>query len=117
MNARYNHKAVVMITVIGIMLMISSLAVAALTIMSQQSRVNEGKIKRMRTRYAIQAGIVHGMELMSKGTFPAAGTSITIGNGIPGYPPGGIQVSITAQSGAACDGPNGSCRVSATASY
>lgn len=62
------RKGVVLTVVIGIMLVILALAVAALHLMTQESRIVEHKIKRTRALYAAQAGMVDALEQLRNGT-------------------------------------------------
>jgi Tfp pilus assembly protein PilX len=61
------RKAVILIVVMGTLLIISILCVIALYIMTQESRIAEHKIKRMRALYAAQAGLVVTFESLRKG--------------------------------------------------
>ena len=60
-------KGVVLVVIIGIMVVISTLALAALYLMSQESRIVEHKIKRTGAFYAAQAGMVLALEKLRKG--------------------------------------------------
>ena len=59
-------KGVVLAVIIGIMIVISALALAALHLMTQESRIVEHKIKRTGAFYAAQAGMVLALEKMRK---------------------------------------------------
>ena len=76
----------------GVTLIIPTLALVALSLMTQESRLAEHKIKRMRAFFAAQAGMVHGIEELRKGNVPS---SITIGAGETGYPSAGYTVDIS----------------------
>ena len=73
-------KSVILVVVVGIMLVLSTLAIVALSLMTSESRIAEHKIKRTRAYYAAQAGIVDGLEQLRKGAIalPATGTSYPI---------------------------------------
>ncbi len=89
-------KGVVLAIVIGVLIVIFTLAVVAINLMTQQARVAEHKIRRMRAIYAARAGMVHGLELIRQGIFPGGGTEIiSIGAGVNGYPTGGLEVVIS----------------------
>jgi Tfp pilus assembly protein PilX len=86
-------KSVVLVAVIGVMLVITTLVMVALYVMTQQSRIAEHKIKRLRAFYAAQAGIVSALEeLRKRGTVTT--NPVNVGSGISGYPSGGYAVDI-----------------------
>jgi len=60
-------KGVVLVVVIGVMLVIFTLALAALFLMTQESRIAEHKIKRTKAFFAAQAGMVLALEKLRKG--------------------------------------------------
>jgi len=103
-----------MVVVLGVMLVLLALAAAALYLMTSQSRIAEGKVKRMRAYYAAQAGMVHALEEASNNTAwmtnITANTSfsvtpaLAIGAGIDGYPAGGYNPVISVTPGAGLDG-------------
>jgi len=111
-------KGVVLAIVIGIMFVISALALAALYLTTQQSRISEHKIRRMRVFYAAKGVAVHALEGLRKGTI-TSGSDLTdpvrVGNGATGYPSGGLHTKIKVGTlGAVLPGV---CEVEATASY
>lgn len=59
-------KGVVLVVVMGVMLVIFTLALAALFLMTQESRIAEHKIKRTRAFFAAQAGMVLALERLRK---------------------------------------------------
>ena len=61
------RKGVILVVVIGVMLAIFTLALAALFLMTQQSRIAEHKIKRTKAFFAAQAGMVLALEKLRKG--------------------------------------------------
>lgn len=94
------RKGVILVIVLGIALIIIGLALAGIFIMTQQARISEHKIKRMRAFFAAQAGMVHALEELRLGRNPND-TSITIGTDssatsglIPGYPLLGLSADI-----------------------
>jgi Tfp pilus assembly protein PilX len=115
-------KAVVLVVVFGVMLVISALALIALNFMTQESRVAEHKIRRIRGFYAAEAAKIDALERLRRniapttivsGVFPppAGGTMVyrvVIGNGVAGYPAGGlcVRVTIMARGASAADCPN-----------
>lgn len=66
-------KGVVLVVVIGVMLVIFTLALAALFLMTQESRIAEHKIKRTKAFFAAQAGMVLALEKLRKGTWSPNG--------------------------------------------
>ena len=106
-------KGVVLVVVIGVMLVIFTLALAALFLMTQESRIAEHKVKRTRAFFAAQAGMVHALEYLRKGNDPSG--TIYIGSGITGYPSAGLPVSITYTNDNS--GPGGIDPVSITVNY
>ncbi len=110
------RKAVVMVVVMGIMGLVFTLALVALYLMTQQSRLAEHKIKRMRGFFAAQAGIVHALEELRNGRNPD-GTNINIGQGIMGYPAAGLTVDIDVGAVGTGGAPAGTRPVSATVDY
>jgi len=114
-----------MVIVLGVMLVLLALAAAALYLMTSQSRIAEGKVKRMRAYYAAQAGMVYALEEAWNNTTVwvpniAANTSfsvtpaLAIGAGIDGYPAGGYNPAISVTPGAGIDNTS---LVSITVSY
>ena len=86
-------KGVVLLVVLGTMLIILGIALVALYLMRQQSRLVEDKVRRIRAFYSAQAGIVHTLDrLRREGTY---NSTVVIGNNLTGYPPGGFVVNIT----------------------
>ncbi len=85
-------KAVILVVVVGIMLVLSTLALVALSLMTSESRIAEHKIRRTRAYYAAQAGIVDVLEQLRRGSIappaatPGSGVSYLIpipGNTLP----------------------------------
>ncbi len=87
-----NKKSITLIIVLGITLIVAILALTALSLMTQESRLAEGKIKRIRTWYALQAGMVNATDNLRR-TNTLSG-SVAVGSGVFGYPPGGIGVGL-----------------------
>ena len=66
------RKGVILVVVMGVMVVLSALALIALYYMTNESRIAEHKIKRMRAIFTAQGGIVHAFErLRREGTAPA----------------------------------------------
>lgn len=82
-------KGVVLVVVIGVMLVIFTLALAALFLMTQESRIAEHKIKRTKAFFAAQAGMVLVLEKLRLGTWsiPPGGTRKFCINCTAGCPP------------------------------
>lgn len=72
-------KGLVLIMVCGVMIVITILAVAALNIMTVESRTAEHKLRRIRAYFAAQAGAIDTLERLRRGerNVPAAGGSDT----------------------------------------
>lgn len=88
------RKGVILIIVLGVMLVIITLALYALNVMTQQSRITERQIKQMRLFYAAQGGIARAREDLMAGRLPV---NYTFGAGWEGYG-AGITVNITNES-------------------
>ncbi|NQT28297.1 MAG: hypothetical protein HQ570_01725 [Candidatus Omnitrophica bacterium] len=107
-------KGVVLVVVIGVALVVFTLVLAAFSLMTQESRIAEHKIKRTRAFFAAQAGMVHAFELLRNGSNPSG--TIYIGSGVTGYPSAGLPVIITYTAGAGT-GPGGTDPVNITVNY
>ena len=94
-------KGVVLVVVIGVMLVIFTLALAALFLMTQQSRIAEHKIKRTRAFFAAQAGMVYALEQLRKGVAIVSPHSVSPTTPTQGYP---LDANITVNAGAGVDG-------------
>lgn len=94
------RKGVVLIIVLGVMVVLSILALVAVNLMTQESRVAEHKINRIRASYAAQAGYIDALERLRRGVIarPPVGApvhyTINIGAGMAGYPAAGYTVDI-----------------------
>ncbi|MFA5007831.1 MAG: hypothetical protein WC546_01255 [Candidatus Omnitrophota bacterium] len=110
-------KAVVLVTVSGIMLVVSILAVVALNLMTVESRTAEHKLRRTRGYFAAQGAIVHALERLRRdGTAAATITSINSDDPNIGDIP--TNITVIARGSAGCPGtsPSPFC-VNATATY
>ena len=108
----FQRKAVVLVIVLGIALVVSTLVLAALSLMTQESRVAEGKIKRIRAFYAIQAGMVNAVDnLRRTNSIGGSGTlnTIKIGATVTGYPALGIPVNIQRANNTCIGGVPAAC--------
>jgi hypothetical protein len=105
-----------MVIIMGIMGVVFTLALVALYLMTQQSRIAEHKVRRMRGFFASQAGAVHALEELRNGVDPN-GTNIVIGAGLTGYPAAGLNVDITVGAVGAGGAPAGTRAVSAAVDY
>lgn len=63
------RKGVVLIVVIGVMLVVFSLALGALYFIAHEARIAEYKIKRSKAFFAAQAGVVLALEQLRKGVW------------------------------------------------
>ena len=87
--------------------------IAALTLLTRESRIAESKIKRIRGYYASQAGVVNASEQLRISN-SVTGT-VYVGSGIRGYPGSGMPVNITRVAGPVIDGlPTDEISVNAT---
>jgi len=100
--------------VIGVMLSIFFLCWGVLYLMSQQARMTEHKIKRMRAYYAAMSGVAYAFDQLRQGINPSGSPALSIGSGIYGYPAGGLGVNIQVNSGA---GVSGTDEVRITVNY
>ncbi len=82
------RKGVVFITIGGISLVLTILIGVALFVMSQEGRIAEHKIRRMRMFFAAQAGVVDALERIRRSQF-GGNYSLDIGAGLDYYPPAG----------------------------
>jgi len=73
-------KGIVLIVVIGILIIIFTLALVAMYLMTQEARIAEHKIRRMRAFYSAQAAVVDVLERLRRG-LPAPGLA-TPGPGV-----------------------------------
>jgi len=78
-------KGVVLTIVMGVALVIFTLALSALYLMTNESRIAEHKVRRMRGFYAAQAGLVLALEKLRVGDW-TYDTTYCINGPIPGYP-------------------------------
>ncbi len=111
----------VMAIVIGIMFVVSALALAVLYLMTQESRIAEHKIRRMRVFYAAKAVVVHALEGLRKGDISKPSDTgstypIRVGSGEVGYPSDGLYTRIVVGT-EGLDAPAGTHKLEATASY
>lgn len=116
------RKGVILVIVLGVALIIIGLALAGIFIMTQQARISEHKIKRMRAFFAAQAGMIHALEELRLGRDPN-NTTLTVGNDssatggtIKGYPLGGLDADISYDS-TDTSGPRGTSPVDITVNY
>jgi Tfp pilus assembly protein PilX len=114
-GGRVRKKGVVLAIVIGILIVIFTLALVAIHLMTQEARVAEHKIRRMRAVFAARAGMVHALEMIRQGQNPN-GTSINIGAGVAGYPAGGLAVNFV-YNPASVAGPMGTAPLNVTVNY
>jgi len=107
----------VLVLVIGILVVIFALALLATMVMTQEARIAEHKIRRIRAFFAAQAGMVYAMEQLRNGNDPSGTPAFYIGQNIVGYPPGtGLGVDIE-YSPTDISGPGGTHPVSVTVDY
>ena len=102
-------KGFVLIIVSGALLVMSTLALAAIYSWTQHYRIREWKINRIRAFYAGQAAVVYYFNRLRCDVYGGAGepygswfaTPFTLGALIPGYPVAGIRprVRITQNAG------------------
>ena len=109
-------KGIVLIIVIGVMMIVFTLALVALYLRTQEARIAEHKIKRIRGVFAARAGMIHALEEIRKGNNPNGTAAITIGAGFVGYPALGLPVEVVYDA-AITTGPGGTRPVSAMVDY
>jgi len=113
-------KGLVLILVIGVMFVLTILAVAALSLMTTESRVAEHKIRRTSAYYSAQAGIVDGLERLRRNlvVLPTAGnpTTYPLGTTVNGYEPTVIIV-IRPDTTAPINGRTYTCPATAPSPY
>ena len=95
------RKGVILVVIIGVMLVIFTLALAALFLMTQQSRIAEHKIKRTKAFFAAQAGMVYALEQLRKGDAIVSPHSVSPATPTQGYP---VNANITVNAGAGVGG-------------
>jgi len=115
-------KGIVLVIVMGIMFFVLTLALVASYLMTQQARVSEHKIRRIRTFFATRAGMVRALEELRKGDCGGTGGctsgmnyNFTIGATIADYPTGGITGFYTWTDDNS--GPRGTDPVSITVTH
>lgn len=113
------RKGVVLVVVIGVLIVIFTLALVAMYVMTQDARLAEHKIRRMRATFAAKAGMVHALEQARNGRYncgqPQCVETINIGAGIDGYPEEGLPVTITFNT--AATGPMNTHRIDIRVNY
>lgn len=62
----FQHKAVILIIVMGTLIVFFMLAAVSLHLMTQQANVSENSIRRTKSYYTAQAAIVHAFERLRK---------------------------------------------------
>ena len=77
-------RGVILITIIGILLVITFLALITISMMLQQARIAEHKVQRMKAVFAAKAGMIHILEELRKGNIalPTVGNpgNVTLAN-------------------------------------
>lgn len=113
-------KGLVLVMVSGIMIVICILAVAALNLMTVESRTAEHKLRRIRAYFSAQAGVVDALERLRRGQrpIPAAGApdvynlaAVNGGNIVNNYDPRIVLIArgtSTIQGGITYNCPAGS---------
>lgn len=91
-------KSMVLVLVTSIVLVTSTLALIALYVMTQESRIAERKVRRLRAYYAAQAGRIFALNELFQGNTATHYWVNNIGDGYPGFPWGGLRAEVTVQS-------------------
>ncbi|MCM8831103.1 MAG: hypothetical protein NC918_02790 [Candidatus Omnitrophica bacterium] len=110
-------KSVVLIIVIGVTIILSILALVAIYVMTNESRIAEHKIKRIRAIFAARAGLVYALERLRR-----EGTTQDVIDNINNNDPliGNLRVDVTVSQrgmpGCPSAAPSDFC-VSATVKY
>ena len=86
-------KGVVLVVVMGVVLVICALALAAIHLMTQESRIAEHKIRRNRAFFAAQAGMVLALAQLRLAAWLPGNTYCLSNNIAPA--PGGCTATIT----------------------
>lgn len=103
------RKGVVLVVVMGVLIVVFTLALVAMYLMTQDARLAEHKIRRIRGSFAARAGMIHALEQARNGVYtpavcnPLANCNcdanvcteqLNIGAGVAGYPAAGLPVTI-----------------------
>ncbi|MCK4810249.1 MAG: hypothetical protein KAS99_04855 [Candidatus Omnitrophica bacterium] len=91
-------KGVILVTVIGILVVVTFLALATISMMLQQARISEHKIKRMKAISAAETGMIYAMEKLRKDEITPPAT-ITLPDKINKYT---VTVEIIARGTGDC---------------
>ncbi|MEI8350471.1 MAG: hypothetical protein WCI77_10020 [Candidatus Omnitrophota bacterium] len=117
-------KAAVLVVVIGVMFAICILAVVALNLMTQESRIAEHKIKRMRAFYAAQSGQIDAQEKLRRNFIarPTIGNPVNyqideFGKGILDYPANGYTIDIWVLAKGDMGDPDRPCPITAPSDF
>ncbi|MFO8052702.1 MAG: hypothetical protein R6U54_01910 [Candidatus Omnitrophota bacterium] len=117
-------KGVVLIIVFAVLIVISLLAITAINLMRQQSKITEHKISRRRKLLAAQAGMVHAYEGLRRGVAapynnPLSPTNTRITDEISDFGETDITIDIEVlhSSHADCDSPSGELCIKVNPNY
>ena len=103
-------KAVILVVVMGILIVVFTLALVALYLMTQEARIAEHKIRRMEALFAARAAMVHAIEeLRSGNTNLDPSWTVTMNRIGPG--------AVTITYNAAATGPGNTHQVDVTVQY
>ncbi len=102
-------KGVILIVVIGILIVVFTLALVALYLLTQESRIAEHKIRRIAGVFTARAAMVHTLEELRRGV--AAPTWAPAAN-LNGIPNGDVAITVTPGIG-----PSGTNQVDVQVNY
>ncbi|MFH1201943.1 MAG: PilX N-terminal domain-containing pilus assembly protein [Candidatus Omnitrophota bacterium] len=103
---KINNAAVALVTVIVFVLLSTIIAVALFSLMTNEARLIEHQIRRIRAMYAAESGIQQAMWQLRQNP-PQAVTNLTVFGSVP------LDVTVTDNPG----GPSGTRIISATVNY
>ncbi len=106
LSSHSQQKGVILAIAAIMLVVLSLLALVALFVMTQEARVAEHKIKRIRAYYAAKAGIVHALDYIRRNDVSVVA--------IPPLDVGEVTVFFSGTTGT---GPRGTDTLSATVRY
>ena len=104
-----NEKGVILTIVLIFVIILSIIAGVAILLMTNQARITESQIGRIRAFYTAQAAIIHALENLRKGISPPASETINAN--------GGLTADIKVEASGAGTGPFNTRRITASVSY
>ena len=109
---KHNKKGAILFIAIGVIMVVSFLAVVVLRIVSNQASLTSHQVNRIQAQYAAKAGMVYALDQLRRGvwTFPADCTNLSPCP-IPGNFPQSVQSVqvIFCPRGGPCTGSRTPC--------